>query len=142
MRNLLVALLVAIGVDGAAPASAERPTTHLEFCQFSVPEMYQRLSGHFSVEVELAVDSTGRARLVNDLSSPLMGDERGSIPAVERAELRSCLEKWSLPQARPGELLHATFEWKHEVGWHTLKITGAGLEMTVAISGARCPYGA
>ena len=103
--------------------------------------MYQRVSGRFTVEVELAVDSTGRARLVKDLSSPLMRDEKGPIPAVEQADLRDCVEKWSLPEAKPGEPLRATFEWKHEVGWHRLQITGAGLEMTVAISGARCPYG-
>lgn len=74
-------------------------------------------------------------------SSSRSGSSSSPIPAVEQADLRDCVEKWSLPEARPGEPLRATFEWKHEVGWHRLQITGAGLEMRVAISGARCPHG-
>ena len=74
-------------------------------------------------------------------------DEHGvpvNIKAVSKQftkpeDVTTCLGQWKLQNAALKHLVVA-FEWQHEIGWTKLTVSGPDVNLTVRLSGQRCPY--
>lgn len=101
----------------------------VNFCSFPVAKAILQAHATFNAVYEMDVDQHGIPINIRSVSKQFTKPE----------DVTTCLAQWKLPNAAMKHLV-VVFEWQHEVGWTKLTISGPGVNITVRLSGVRCPY--
>lgn len=103
----------------------------LSFCEFHLSKAIRQANTTFNVIYVFDVSEKG---IPINIRAVRKGFAR-------QADVRACLKRWRLPQLGSKHLI-AVFEWHHGVGWTKLAISGPDVDLTIHLTGERCPYGA
>lgn len=137
MRPLVVIALlqdmaitvVFTGFLGCAAVHAQ----DVDFCSFPLPKGALEAHMSFSLVYTFDVNRNGVPRNIQPLAGQL------AEQFIRPATVQKCIENWHFPQSASKHLT-AVFEWQHGSGWTKLSVTGPGTQLSIHLSGVRCPY--
>ena len=101
----------------------------VSFCAFPLSRAIMQANASFNVVYEFDVSENGLPLNIKTL-------ERGF---VQPADVQGCIEQWRLPKFASKHLV-AVFEWHHGIGWKKLAISGPNVNLTIHLTGEKCPY--
>lgn len=101
----------------------------INFCSLPLSKAILQAHTNFNAVYTFDVNENGVPFKIKAVSKEFTNPE----------EVATCLAQWKLPSAALKQLVVA-FEWQHGIGWTKLALSGPGVNITVRLSGIRCPY--
>ena len=113
----------------AALATRAKAQQTIDFCNFELPSTIVRGNASFTTVYAFDVDRDGTPANIQSVEKGFAKSE----------DVQKCIADWKLPDYAHKHLV-ASFEWRHALGWTKLGISGEGVNVTILLSGKKCPY--
>jgi hypothetical protein len=126
MKRIWLWLFALLGMLGGCSSARAQ---EIDFCHFPVSKAILQAHSSFNAIYEMDVDSQGVPTSIRPVSKEFTKPE----------DVATCLDRWRLPDSAMKHLV-VVFEWQHGIGWTRLALSGPGVNITVRLSGIRCPY--
>jgi hypothetical protein len=101
----------------------------INFCALPLSPAILQAHTSFNAVYEFDVDQHGVPLNIKSVSKQF----------TKLEEVVACLAQWKLQNAASKHLV-VVFTWQHGIGWTKLAISGSEVNITVRLSGQRCPY--